>query len=145
SELAYQARLMAGRCAVRRYDWEAAKNYYFLQLINDTNCPTDVQAQAWFALGDTLMSQVIPDSTNRLPDYGAAITAFDKIGLLFPSNPIVALALGEKACCLLQLAQSAQDYSRVTNGFSSVLDSPLADARARSIAKVGLGVALEKL
>jgi len=145
SELAYQARLMAGRCAVVRHAWETAKSDYFLQLINDTNCPAHIQAQAWFAFADTLMSQVNPESTNRFPDYGAALNAFDKIGLLFPSNPIVALALGEKACCLLQLAQSAQDYARVTNGFKSVLDSPWADARARSIAKVGLGVALEKL
>jgi tetratricopeptide (TPR) repeat protein len=145
SELAYQARLMAGRCAVKRYDWEHAKSDYFLQLINDTNCPTDIQAQAWFALGDTLMSQVNPDSTNRLPDYVSAISAFDRIGLLFASNPIVALAMGEKACCFLQLAQNSQDYSRVTNGFKSVLDSPFADARARSIAEVGLGLTLEKL
>jgi len=145
SQLAYQARLMAGRCAVRRQAWEQAKTDYFLILINDTNCPANIQAQAWFAFADTLMSQVNPDSTNRLPDYGAAISAFNRIGLLFPSNPIVALALGEKACCLLQLAQTAQDYALVTNGFKSVLDSPLADARARSIAKVGLGVALEKL
>ncbi|HTL54616.1 MAG TPA: tetratricopeptide repeat protein [Candidatus Limnocylindrales bacterium] len=145
SELAYQARLMAGRCAIKRQAWEDAKDY-FIKLINDTsNCPPDLQAQAWFALGDTLMSQINPDSTNRVPDYGAAITAFDKIPLLFPTNPITPLALGEKACCLLQLAQNPQDYSRVTNGFISVIDSPLADARARSIAKVGLGIALEKL
>jgi TolA-binding protein len=145
SELAYQARLMAGRCAVKRYDWDHAKSDYFLQLIKDNNCPLDIQAQAWFALGDTFMSQVNPDSTNGLPDYVSAINAFDKIGLLFPSNPIVALAMGEKACCFLQLAQNSQDYARVTNGFKSVLDSPFADARARSIAKVGLGVTLEKL
>jgi TolA-binding protein len=146
SELAYQARLMAGRCAVLRQNLRDAKNDYFLPLINDTNkCPSDIQAQAWFAFGDALMSLISPDSTNRLPDYGAAITAFDKINILFPSNPIVALAQGEKACCLLQLAQNTQDYARVTNAFRSVLDSPLADARTRSIAKVGLGVALEKL
>ena len=145
SELAYQAHLMAGRCAVVRQDWEGAKQYYFLPLINNTNCPPDLQAQAWFAFADTLMSQVSPDSTNRLPDYGAAIEAFNKIGILFPTNPIAVLALGEKACCFLQLAQTAQDYARVTNGFQSVLDSPLADSHARSIAKVGIGICLEKL
>ncbi len=145
SELAYQARMMAGRCAVRRGGWSDAKRDYFLPLINDNACPADLQAQAWFAFGDASMSQISQDSTNRAADYGVAITAFEKILLLFPTNPVAPLALGEKACCLLQLAQTSEDLAAVTNAFQKVIDSPLADARARSIAKVGLGICLEKI
>jgi TolA-binding protein len=145
TELAYQARMMAGRCAVARAAWGEAKRDYFRLLINDPNCPPDLQAQAWFAFGNASMSQISLDSTNKAPDYSEAINAFDKIPLLFPTNPIAVLALGEKACCLLQLSQTAQDLSSVTNAFQKVIDSPLADARARSIAKVGLAITLEKL
>jgi TolA-binding protein len=145
SELAYQARMMAGRCAVARYDWKVAKEDYFQKLINDTNCPSDVQAQAWFAFGSASMSQTSLETTNKMPDYREAIDAFDKIPLFFPTNPIAVLAVGEKACCLLQLARSSQEFTSVTNAFQKVIDSPLADIRARSIAKVGLAITLEKL
>jgi len=145
STLAYQARLMAGRCAVVRAGWLDAKNDYFLPLMNDPTCPPDLKAQAWFAFGNASMSLVSSDSTNKAPDYREAIDAFDKIPLLFPTNPIVVAALGEKACCLLQSSQTSQHLESVSNAFLKVIESPLADVRARSIAKVGLAVTLEKL
>src|SRR5262249_12849081 len=91
------------------------------------------------------MSQISLDPKNKTPDYREAITAFDNIPIRFPTNPIAVLALGEKACCLLQLARTSQDFGAVTNAFQRVIDSPLADVRARSIAKVGLAITLEKL
>jgi tetratricopeptide (TPR) repeat protein len=145
SDLAYQAKLMAGRCAVQRGDWKDAKEDYFRDLINDVNCPADLQAQAWYAFGCASMSLINSDSTNKAPDYAEAIAAFDRIPRLYPSNPIVVAALGEKACCLLQSAQTSQDLNSVSNAFQQVVDAPQADAKARSIAKVGLGVTIEKL
>lgn len=141
SELSYQARMMAGRAAFARQSWKDAKDY-FAKLAGNTNCPADIRAQAFFALGDTLMSQ---DSTNKLADYQEALNAFDQIFYLAPSNHMTALALGEKANCLLQSAQISQDYLVVSNAFQQVIDAPGCDARARSIATVGLGVAAEKL
>jgi hypothetical protein len=58
---------------------------------------------------------------------------------------MAALAWGKKANCLLQCAESSQDYLEVSNAFQQVLEAPQADAKARSIAKVGLGVTLEKM
>jgi len=54
------------------------------------------------------------------------------------------LALGEKAICLLQWEQSTHLYEQSSNAFYQVFTNALADNTARSIAKVGLGVVLEK-
>jgi TolA-binding protein len=141
TELSYQARMMAGRAAFARQGWKDAKDY-FGKLAGNTNCPAPLRAQAFFALGDTLMSQ---DSTNKLADYQEALSAFDQVFYLCPSNHLAALAWGAKANCLLQWAQTSQDYSSVSNAFQQVISAPGADAQARSIAAVGLGVTLEKL
>src|SRR5262249_53566594 len=83
-------------------------------------------------------------STNKISDYQDALTAFNQVALLCPTNPITVLALGERANCLLQWAQFSRQFD-ATNEFQKVLDSPLADATARGIAKVGLAVTLEKI
>lgn len=148
SALAYPSRMMAGRVAVDRQDWEHAPDY-FRALFNDQSCPPDLRAQALFAYGDTFLSQ---DSTNKWADYREAFKTFDLICKNYATNPISALAWGQKAICLLQFARIPQDYSSATNAFQQVIndfqqviDSPLADATARSIAEVGLGFAFEKL
>jgi hypothetical protein len=141
SALAYPARMMAGRMAVLRQDWQNAP-IYFRSLYNDQNCPADLRAQALFAIGDTFLIQ---NSTNKLGDYQDAFNAFDLLCKTFPTNQIAALAWGQKAICLLQFARTSQDYAPVTNSFQQVLDSPLADATARSIAEVGLAFTLEKI
>ena len=144
SLLTYQACMMAGRAAYARQGWNDARLYYFTPLANNTNCPPEIRAQAFFALGDTLivMGQ---DSTNKIGDYQEALRAFDQIGRLCPSNPIAVLAWGAKANCLLQWAQNSHDYGPATNAFQQVIDSPLADPAARATAKVGLGVTMEKM
>ncbi len=142
SPVYYHAKLMAGRLAFSREAWKDAIGY-FTNLTSDPNCPTNLQAQAWFALGDTFKSRT--GSTNKLADYQDAFSAYDRICRLYPSNRLAVLAWGAKAECLLQSAQSSQDYESVSNAFLQVLESPAADAKARSIAKVGLGLALEKL
>src|SRR5579883_200379 len=141
SRLAYQARMMAGRSAVVRQAWEQAADY-FLALHNDVTCPPNLRAQALFAYGDTWLSR---NSTNKLADYREAFKTFDLICTTYPTNRIAPLAWGQKAICLLQFAPSSGDYTNAISSFQQVLDSPLADATARSIAEVGLALTLEKL
>jgi TolA-binding protein len=52
--LAYQARMMAGRAAFARQDYEGAETH-FKALASDANCPTNLAAEAYFALGDTIL------------------------------------------------------------------------------------------
>jgi TolA-binding protein len=139
--IAFEARMMAGRAASMRQGWEAAINY-FKGLASDQNCTDVLRAQGLFAYGDTLLSQA---STNKLDDYKNAFSAYDLICKNYPTNALAALAWGQKAICLLQSVQVSQDFASTSNDFQQVLDSPLADAKARSAAEVGLGVTLEKL
>ena len=137
SKLTYEARMMAGRSAFARSAWEDAK-VYFRWLASNSNCPVQLHAQAFFAYGDTLVSQA---STNRPSDYKEALSAYDQVAYLCPTSSIAILALGAKAHCFFQ----SQDYSGATNAFLQVINSPLADVAARADAKVGLGLTLEKL
>jgi TolA-binding protein len=137
SKLSFQAMMMAGRAAFARQGWKDAKDY-FGKLASYTNCPAALRAQAFFALGDTLVSQA---STNKQSDFKEALAAYDQVGWLCPSDAIAILAMGAKGNCFLQ----CQDYDGATNSFLQVIHSPLGNAAARSSAKVGLGVTLEKL
>jgi len=139
--LSYQAQMMAGRAALARSVWKDATQY-FTNLTSDAKCPPDVWGQAMFSYGDTLMGQY---STNRTADLQTAIAVFTAIGDKFPNRPQAALAWGKKAECLLQLALTASDYEPVTNAFQQLINSPSADAAARSIAQVGFGLTLEKI
>jgi outer membrane protein assembly factor BamD (BamD/ComL family) len=145
SELTCQAQMMAGRAAMARQGWSDAAEC-FTALYNETNlCPTDLRVQALFAYGDYWMSR---DSTNKLADYREAISTFTLITRLYPTNRLSPLAWGQMALCYWQWAQAAQDPESVTNALSSfqqVIDSTQANASARSIAKVGIGVVLEQL
>ncbi len=140
SRLTYQAQIMAGRAAVLRQGWKDAIGY-FTNLTSDLNCPTDLWVQAMFDYGDTLMRQ---DSTNKLADYEEAIRVFSKICESFPTNQLAARAWGEKANCLLQWARSSRDFEPAAKAFQEVLAAAGADVTARSMAKVGLAVVLEK-
>ena len=140
TELDFQAQMMAGLAAVERQSWENAKDY-FTKLHNNTNCPASLRVEALFAYGDYWMSH---DSTNKQADYEQAIRVFSEICETYPTNRLAALAWGEKANCLLQWAQYSRQYGTASNAFQQVLNSPGADVTARSIARFGLAVVLEK-
>jgi TolA-binding protein len=142
SQLAYMARMMAGRVAFKRQGGTEAADY-FTGLWNDTNCPMEIRAQALFAYGDTLMT-IVPAETNKVASYDEAIRVFSRLCDMFPSNRIGALAWGQKASCLLQWAQASEQYDAASNAFQQVISSPHADGRARATAKVGLASVLEK-
>lgn len=143
SEMLYQARLMAGRSALGRQGWLDAINHFTNLTSNLDHYPVDLRIQAMFAYGDTLMTMDAPE-TNKLANLGRALEVFSKICNDYPTNEYVALAWGQKANCLLQWAQSSGDYDPATNAFHQVIQSPQADATARCIASVGLGVVYEK-
>ncbi len=136
SLLAYQARLRAGRAAFARQAWEEARRDYFTKLANDTNCPADLRAQAYFALGDTLVSQ----SLTNIPE---ALVVYEQVYSQFPTNRLAPLAWGARASCYYQ----SQDYTSASNAYVKVIEygPPGADAAARSNAKVGLGLVLEAM
>ena len=106
SELTYQARLMAGRCAIARVGWTDAIGY-FTNLTSDVRCPPDLWVQAMFAYAATL---VLKDSTNKVADYAEAIALLNRICELPPTNHQTDLAWGELANCYLQWAQTSRQY-----------------------------------
>lgn len=100
-DLVYQARLMSGRSAYARQgplDIKAARDC-FTDLGADTNTPSTIAAQAWFALGDINLQlfRETPDSTNRYCD--AAVTAFKRIPA---TNSLAASAKGRIGDCFLE-------------------------------------------
>jgi outer membrane protein assembly factor BamD (BamD/ComL family) len=140
SALRYQAQMMAGRAAFGWQGWDNAR-VYFADLYNDTNCAVNLRIQALMALGGCYMSQ---DSTNKAADYQQAIEIFKRVCDKYPTNQLAALAWGERANALLQWAKSSQQYEDVTNAFQQVILATNADIAARSQAKVGLALVLEK-
>ena len=140
SDLTYQAQMMAGRAAFARQAWGEARGY-FNNLYNTTRCATDLRIQALLACGDCYMSQ---DSTNRTADYQEAFKYYNRICELYPSNRLAALAWGGKANALLQWAKSSQLYDDAASAFQQVIAATNADVAARSQARVGLAVTLEK-
>jgi tetratricopeptide (TPR) repeat protein len=138
-EFPYQARMMAGRTAVRREVWKDAIDY-FTTLTGDTNCPADIWADAMFAYGNVLMMR---DSTNKLSDYAWAANIFNSIYTRFPNQPTAVLALGEKAGCLLQWAQTDPQFDATGHEFRRVITNQLANPTARAIARVGLATVFE--
>jgi len=139
TNLAYQARMMAGRAAVGRLGYSDAIGY-FTSLTGDTNCPPDLNAQALFAWGGALMRMDSPDTNNPLANFSMATNVFGQIVQMYPTNGLGALAWGEIGDCDLQLA----NYDNATNAYAQVFNSPYADVSARSRAQIGFGIALEK-
>jgi outer membrane protein assembly factor BamD (BamD/ComL family) len=139
TNLAYQARLMAGRAAMGLPSYTDAIDH-FKTLTSDTNCPPDLNAQALFAYGSALMLLDSTDTTNPLANFQKATDVFNLICQLYPTNELNAQALIEIGKCDLQLT----NYNGATNAYAQVFNSPFADISARSQAQIGFGIALEK-
>lgn len=140
SPLRFEAQLMAGRAALARGALKEAVDY-FTALINDERCPPGVEARAYFAYGDALMSAT---------DYETARQPFSKILQLFPDERIALLAQVKIGNCFLQLGglnptNALENYNLATNAYCRVLTATnhleFAD---RAEAEVGLGLALER-
>jgi TolA-binding protein len=139
SPLIYPARMMAGRAAVARGDYDGAIDY-FTKLTSNTNCPKELRMQATFAYGDALVSR---NSTNDLND---AIGVFKTIPQPpYGINRQTVRAWGRIGDCFLQLAATnSGQYENATNYYQMLVVSPDADVAARSQAEVGLGIVAEK-
>jgi len=148
-DLAWEARLMAGRAAFNHLDLAGASNDFYLVAI-DTNAPADFQVQAQFQLGYTVFQQFQKAPTNESL-WKAAFTALNKVTDSGPSNFMATLAAGQLGNCYLAWADldksNINNYTNATNFFKTVLldtnDSP-ADVTARSQAEYGLGLIAER-
>ena len=142
NRLSFEARLMAARAAAARQDYKGAYEYC-LKLVNDTNPPPDLAAEAFFAAGDVLIQQV-SDPARPLEKFEDALIAFNKIIQLYPAR--ATLAWGRIGDCYRQLAsENPNYYEQATNAYLKVVTAPDADVSARSQAKVGVAQILERL
>lgn len=138
SDLAYRARIMAGRSAMSRFNYAAAIGYF-----SDTNYPADLRAEAIFADGAALMRMDSTDTNNPLANFQRATDVFSQIFLLSPTNPAaVMLASCTIGDCDIQLG----NFDAATNAYAQVFTStnPAVGAALRSRAQIGFGLALEK-
>lgn len=145
STLTYQARFMAGLSAFAAQLWKdaAGEKGHFTILISDDNCPPDIAAQAWFALGDTLLNWDTPQ-TRPIDKYREAKEAFSRIPVRYTNSPIVPAAWGKVGDCHLQMAsQDPKQYAEATNAYLRVITNATAEIGVRSQAEFGLARALE--
>jgi len=154
SDLSYQARMMAGRSAFARQAYRDATNY-FVPLINDNTCPQDLQAEAYLALGDTMVAwgqTPVSASARRdsepvrtaFTNFQDAKEAFEKIPSVYPTNDLVPSAWGRIGDCYLQMAAfDAKYYESAIDAYQKVIAHPKADVHARSLAEVAIGSVLE--
>jgi TolA-binding protein len=143
SELALEAKMMAGRAA---YQWSSYPNAieHFTSLTTDTNCPSELRAQAYFAYGGVLMKS-LPTMTNKLAQIGQAREVFSAIVQNYPTNELVAQAWGEIGNCSLLLAvDDVANYVVASNAYHRAASFPGAGVAVRSQAWNGLAVVLEK-
>jgi len=149
SELKHLARLGAGRAAYNRHNYKDATNY-FVVLVNDERVAKDIQASAFFALGDTYLSSSQEDQVPIAADpIGDAIIAFSRItnATHFPDCRVAPSAVGRIGDCLLQRAAKNKDPKQLDLAAEAYLNAmtwPGVDAETRSLAEVALGIVREK-
>ncbi len=144
AELRHLAQLHAGIAAFERQGYKDATEY-FTQLVNDRQTPTMLQAQAFFALGDTYQTAAQKGATITADPLGDAIIAFSRITNNFPTNPIAARAMGRIGECHYQrAAKDAKEYELAAAALLRSMTWPGADVEARSLAELLLGMVREK-
>lgn len=142
SELAYEAKMMAGRAAVGRSGYADAIEH-FTSLTLDTNCPPALWGQAMSAYGGALMKSPPPES-DKLGNLKEALSVYkvlvETLEKKYPTNEVVAAAWGERGNCALQL----MDYNTASNAYRQALTFPTASSEVRCQAGFGLAIVLEK-
>lgn len=149
-EIAYRARLMAGRAAVARQSYRSARDHFDWIITNGplyvatSPIPISIVAEAYLFRGDTFTLEPAGGETNNLARFGEAINAFSKITDNWPTNELAYVAWGRIGECHLQLAtQDAKRYEMAAEAFNKVIQSP-ASIAVRSQAEFELGVVREK-
>jgi len=147
SDLAYEARMMAGRAAMARLSVTDAISY-FTNLTSDLKCPPDLKPKAMFAYGDALMQLKSTVTNDPLANYAEAIKVFSSISRNYPSNSLAPLAQGMMGNCYLQLGgadpSDPRAYQAASNAYQRAITSPASSVAARSQAEVGLAAVIEK-
>jgi len=142
-DLAYQARLMAGRAALARQSPTEASDY-FLQVINDTNAPAAIVAKANFAFGDASL-QRFHDSLKEptCKDYwNNALASFSKLTNGSPTNATAPLAMGRIGDCYYAWGTERSDptsFLPAMMAFASAATMPQATIETRGQAEVAIG------
>ncbi len=151
TRLTYEARMMAGRAAFAGQRWINAggtNNGHFTLLVNDNNCLStapDIAAEAFFALGDTMLRKEA-DPARPLAKFNEAREAYSKIPQLFPTNRLVPEAWGMIGNCYLQMAAGDPKlYDNAIDAYQRVVTNELAGVALRSQAEIGLALTIEKL
>jgi TolA-binding protein len=140
SELAYQARMMAGRSCTERTAYKQAVSY-FTNLFS-ADCPRDLQVQATMAYADALISQ---DSTNKTAELTEAIRSLQTIIQSQSNSWQAAQAWGKIGDCFFDLgAKDANQYTNAGNAYRKVFEAPAATGAARNEARFKLGATIEK-
>jgi hypothetical protein len=143
SELAWEAKMMAGRAAVAWKNYENATTH-FTSLTSDVNCPAALRVQALFAYGGVTM-RMAPASTNKWDRLADARQVFYVIARDYATNELVAQAWGEIGNCSLQLAAGdPANYVTASNAYHRAIHIPGANVAVRSQATYGLALVLEK-
>ncbi len=144
-ETACQAKISAARAAFHRDDFQQA-HAHFLSIINDNGVPTQFVAEAYFGLGDTIFSQFMTNTQFPAEEFRQAVSAYIKV--TNPTNALSALAWGRLGECHLQWANQYKEksaYDLATNAFQQVIDSPTADLKGKSLARLGMGKVMEAI
>ena len=155
NDLAYPAKMMAGRAAAARQDYAEASQDYFSKLENDTNCPPNLWVEATLANGQALMLTDTMDTNNPLGNFSNASNLLMRVVQLNPTNEAAARAWGQIGVCEMQMGNAAGrlgnhdlqigGYAAATNAYAQVLNTNLtAGVSLRSEAQVGIGIVLEK-
>jgi TolA-binding protein len=140
SDLAYEARMMAGRCAMERFKYKDAIDY-FTNLFRP-DCPPDLRVRATFAYADANISQ---DSTNKTADLNEAMRSLRTIVQTRGDSREAAQAWGRIGDCFFNLgATDPNQYTNAIAAYGKAIDSPGAHNGERNEARFKLGVTLEK-
>jgi len=149
-EIAYRARIMAGRAAVARQSYRSAREHFDWVITNGplyvatSPIPISIVAEAYLFRGDTFTLEPAGGETNNLARFGEAINAFSKITDNWPTNELTYVAWGRIGECHLQLAtQDPKRYEMAAEAFNKVIQSP-ASIAVRSQAEFELGLVREK-
>jgi tetratricopeptide (TPR) repeat protein len=146
--LAWHARLMAGKAALAHLAVDDARQY-FLELVASNNAPAAVANQGWFALGDAYF-QLFQSDTSNPTNLNNAVTALSRLTNGAPTNAIAVEALGRLGDYYGYWADINKSapyaYAEAIKMYGAVVNFPPASVSvaARSQAEVGLGMIAEK-
>ena len=145
-ELAYQAQKMGSRAAFEAGLFPRAREILTAlvnDLVKDTQAPPGLLGEALYELGDTRFTEFMQDPDKSMENFNQALEAFARITRDFTNHPIAAMAWGRMGDCHYQLAGLApaepEHYKRATNAYTRAIHLPVADAKTRCIALMGLG------